>query len=184
MAGQLLKYRKFIFLFLIFTVGLTADILTKRMVTHNIKNQSAITIIDGYLEFSYVENRGMVFGFLNNQNTGLKRYALTGLTLVSIIVILTIIWKTRELAFVYLLPFFMILAGAFGNVIDRIRFGHVIDFIHMHWQDKLDYPWLYNVADALVVVGMIFLMILFLFKNDVYESVTTKREELNQVDVD
>jgi lipoprotein signal peptidase len=172
------NYRKFIFLFLIFVVGLTADILTKRMVTHNIKGQSAITIIDGYLEFSYVENRGMVFGFLNDENTGIKRYALTALTFVSIVVIVSLIWKMRELAFIYLLPFFMILAGAFGNVIDRIRFGHVIDFIHMFWQDKLDYPWLYNVADALVVVGMIFLMILFLFKNDVYESVAAKKETL------
>jgi signal peptidase II len=171
------NYRKFIFLFLIFVVGLTADILTKRMVTNTIKGQGAMTIIDGYLEFSYVENRGMVFGFLNNQNAGFKRYALTALTFVSIIVIVTLIWKMRELAFIYLLPFFMILSGAFGNVIDRIRFGHVIDFIHMHWQDKLDYPWLYNVADAFVVVGMIFLMILFLFKNDVYESVTVKKED-------
>ncbi len=169
-----MNYRKFIFLFLIFAVGLMADICTKHMVTSNIKGQGAVTIIDGYLEFSYVENRGMVFGFLNNQNVGFKRYALTALTFVSIIVIVSLVWKMRSLAFIYLLPFFMILAGAFGNVIDRIRFGHVIDFIHMHWQDKLDYPWLYNIADALVVVGMILLMILLLFKNDVYESVTAK----------
>lgn len=172
-----MNYSKFILLILIFILGLTADIFTKRMVTHNIKGQSAITIIDGYLEFSYVENRGMVFGFLNEHSAGFKRYALTGLTFISIIIIVTIIWRIRELAFIYLLPFFMILAGAFGNVIDRIRFGHVIDFIHMHWQNKLDYPWLYNIADALVVVGMVILLFLFLFKNDVFESVTQKKKE-------
>ncbi len=179
-----MNFKKFSILFLIFVVGLTADILTKRMVLNNIKGQSAITIIDGYLEFSYIENRGMVFGFLNDHNAGFKRYALTGLTFVSIIIISTIIWRIRDLAFIYLLPFFMILAGAFGNVFDRIRFGHVIDFIHMHWRDKLDYPWLYNVADALVVVGMIFLLILFLFKNDVYESVTAKKQASDQVEMD
>ncbi len=172
-----MNYRKFIVLFIIFAAGLTADLLTKRMVTNTIKDRSAITIIDGFLEFSYVENRGMVFGFLNDQNAGLKRYALTGLAFVSIIVILTIIWRIRALSFFYHLPFFMILAGAFGNVIDRIRYGHVIDFIHMHWQDKLDYPWLYNIADALVVVGMIYLLILFLFKHDVLENATAKKSE-------
>ena len=60
--------------------------------------------------------------------------------------------------------------GAIGNLIDRLRFGFVVDFIHMHWKDVLDYPWLYNIADACIVVGVIFLSIIMLFKNDQFEK--------------
>ena len=134
------------------------------------KNNSPVIIIDGFLEFSYVENRGMIFGVLNNQNTGIKRWALTGLTLVSMIIIFTIVWRIRELPFFYHLPFSMILVGAIGNLIDRLRFGFVVDFIHMHWKESLDYPWLYNIADACIVVGVIILSILMLFKNDEFEK--------------
>ena len=165
-----MKNIKFIALFLIFVLGFTADLATKQMVINHVQDKSSITIIEGFLEFSYVENRGMVFGFCNNNTVGFQRYLLTALTFISIIVILTIVWRLRKLPFVYLLPFFMILAGAVGNVTDRIRYGHVIDFIHMHWKDTLDYPWLYNIADALVVVGMVLLGVFFLFKKEIYES--------------
>ncbi|MBN1479029.1 signal peptidase II [candidate division KSB1 bacterium] len=171
-----MKKRKFIVLSLLFLIGFSADFATKQMVMRHVQDKSTITIIDGFLEFSYVENRGMVFGFLNNEQTGLKRYALTALTLFSIIVIVTIIWRLREAPFIYLLPFFLILAGAAGNIIDRIRYGHVIDFIHMHWKETLDYPWLYNIADALVVVGMMILAVLFLFKKDVFESLNAGKK--------
>ena len=163
----------------IFIIGLTADIVTKQFAKTEIKNQSTITIINGFLEFSYVENRGMVFGALNNQSTDLKRYALTALTIISIIIILTIIWRIRELPFLYHLPFFMIFSGAIGNLIDRLRFGYVVDFIHMHWQEKLDYPWLYNIADAFIVVGILILAVLVLFKNDVFET-AIKRDRLSE----
>ena len=134
------------------------------------KNNSPVIIIDGFLEFSYVENRGMIFGVMNNQNTGMKRWALTGLTLFSMVIIITIVWRIRELSFFYHLPFSLILVGAIGNLIDRLRYGFVVDFIHMHWKDVLDYPWLYNIADACIVVGVIFLSIIMLFKNDQFEK--------------
>lgn len=165
-----MKKQKFILLLIIFLIGLSADIATKQMVMHHVRNKSSLTIIEGFLEFSYVENRGMVFGFFNDQHAGFKRYALTGLTFLSIIIILSLVWRLRQLPFIYLLPFFLILAGAVGNVLDRIRYGHVIDFIHMHWQDVLDYPWLYNIADAMVVFGMIILAVFYTLKKDIYRQ--------------
>ena len=75
----------------------------------------------------------------------------------------------------------MILSGAFGNLIDRIRLGYVIDFIHIHWKDAVEWPFLFNVADVLIVIGEILLLGLFIFKRDVLRSVlfrsTSKAEE-------
>lgn len=160
---------KFALLIAVFVVGLVADFTSKQVAMNHYKGNAPVTIIDGFLEFSYVENHGMIFGVMNNHHAGLKRWALTGLTLVSLAVILSIIWRIRELSFFYHLPFFMILIGAIGNLVDRLRFGFVVDFIHMHWKDVLDYPWLYNIADASIVVGVIFLAILMLIKNDQFE---------------
>ena len=141
---------------------------------NRIKDNSPVTIIDGFLEFSYVENRGMVFGVLNDRTAGLKRYALTALTLLAMAIIISMIWRIRDLPFIYHLPFFMILAGAIGNLIDRLTLGFVVDFIHMHWRDKLDYPWLYNVADALIVVGLVILVFLFWIKKEKLENAFKK----------
>ncbi|MBN1560202.1 signal peptidase II [candidate division KSB1 bacterium] len=162
---------KFSLLIVILIAGLLADWSSKQFAMSRIKNSSPITIIDGLLEFSYVENRGMVFGVLNDPDSaGLRRFTLAALKVVSMIVILFIIWRIRDLPFFYLLPFFMILTGAIGNLIDRVRYGFVVDFIHMHWRDKLDYPWLYNIADALVVVGIFILLILLFTKNEALEN--------------
>jgi signal peptidase II len=161
---------KFTLLLLVFIAGLAADYSTKQVAMSQYKNNAPRIIIDGFLEFSYVENRGMIFGVMNNQNTGFKRWGLTGLTLISLVIILSIVWRIRELPFFYHLPFSLILVGAIGNLIDRLRYGFVVDFIHMHWKDVLDYPWLYNIADACIVVGVIVLTIIMLFKNDQFEK--------------
>ncbi|MBN1466649.1 signal peptidase II [candidate division KSB1 bacterium] len=172
MKNQILKFS---LLMCILIIGLLADWSSKQFAMTRIKNGSPITIIDGYLEFSYVENRGMVFGMLNdNDAPNLKRYLLAAFKIVSMVVILFVIWHSRRLPFFYLMPFFLILSGALGNFIDRVRYGFVIDFIHMHWQDKLDYPWLYNVADALIVIGIFILVILLFLKNEALEEALKK----------
>ncbi len=169
--------KKFILLGLILLLGFVADFASKQWVLSNVKGEGSVVILDGYLEFSYVENRGMVFGFLNEQSASLKHYALTGMTLVAMAAILFMIWRIRSLPFFYHLPFFLVLGGALGNLVDRLRFGFVVDFIHMHWRDVLDYPWHYNVADALIVVGMILLFVIVLFRNDVLEQAMHRKSE-------
>ncbi len=162
--------KKFILLFLVFVLGFVADFVSKQWVLQHVKGNSPVVIFKNYLEFSYVENRGMVFGFFNEQSASLKHVALTVLTLVAISVIVYMVWRLRALPFFYHLPFFLVLGGALGNLVDRLRYGHVVDFIHMHWREVIDYPWHYNVADALIVIGMILLFVIVLFRNDVLEQ--------------
>ena len=129
-----------------------------------------MTIIDGYIEFTYVENRGAVFGLFNNQESNYKHYILSGFTFLSILFMIFVIWRLRELSFFYHLPFFIILAGASGNLIDRIRFGRVVDFIHIHWKDIVDWPFLFNIADVLIIIGGILLLIILILKKEALEN--------------
>ena len=163
------KYLKFIALLLILLAGLAADVATKHAAMNLRHERATITVIEGFVEFSYVENRGMIFGMLNNEHAGLKRLALAVFSMVAIMALFVIIWRKRDESFIFLLPFVLILIGAIGNLLDRLRFGFVVDFIHMHWKEVLDYPWLYNLADACIVVGLTLLFIFNILKKNTPE---------------
>jgi signal peptidase II len=117
-------------------------------------------VIDGFLEFRYTENRGMVFGIFNNDGRG--KFGGRTLTLVRAAIALALPFAFRifrRRSFLFLFPLPLILAGALGNVIDGIRSGFVIDFIHIHARNVLDWPFLFNTADALLCLGMGFLLL-------------------------
>lgn len=110
--------------------------------------ERSIVAIKGLLNFTYVENRGAVFGFLQGSN-----YIMAG---VSIIVCLILVFYLRKLIKDGKTPslgIYMVIAGGIGNIIDRIARGYVVDFI--------DTPFIatFNVADALIVIGVIFILL-------------------------
>jgi signal peptidase II len=151
--------------------GCNADLHTKQMAMNTIKENQTVTIVNGFMELSYRKNIGMVFGVLSNKESIVKHYLLTGLTFSSILFIFYIIWYFRKLSFFYHLPFFLILSGALGNVIDRIRFGHVIDFIHIHWRNTLDWPFVFNIADVFICSGEVLLLVTIIMKRDTFKKV-------------
>jgi len=164
------RIAKFILLFFVLLTGCNADLYTKLLAKNSLKESATVTIVDGYIELSYTENEGMVFGLLNNKESHLKHYLLVGLNCISALVLIFIIWRFRKFSFYYHLPFFIILAGAFGNLIDRIINGRVVDFIHIHLKDFIDWPFLFNLADVLISLGGILLVILLIFKWDTLEK--------------
>ena len=161
---------KFLLLFIIMLSGCNADLYTKKWAMENLKENPKMIIVDGYLDFSYTENSGMVFGLLGNSKSTLKNSLLIGLTIISTLIMIVIIWRLRTLSLYYHLPFVIILSGAFANLIDRIRSGDVVDFIHIHFKDVIDWPFLFNVADALICIGGGLLFVLIIFKGDVIEK--------------
>ncbi|MFC1493137.1 signal peptidase II [candidate division KSB1 bacterium] len=166
---------KFLILFTVMLTGCNTDLHTKRLATENLRENSAITVLDGFMDLSYVENNGMVFGVLNDFESNLKYYILTGLTFSAILFMIYAIWRIRTLSFFYHLPFFLILSGAFGNFINRLTSGYVIDFIHIYWKDLIDFPYIFNVADILICIGEIMLIALVIFKRGVFENAAFDR---------
>ena len=68
----------------------------------------------------------------------------------------------------------LVISGALGNLIDRMRYGYVVDFIHWHWKDSFDYP-TFNVADITITIGVVLLLIDG-FRNTDGEPVPAKPE--------
>jgi signal peptidase II len=109
--------------------------------------------VAGPLHLTMVWNKGVSFGLLRAE-VDLTRWALAAFSI--IVAIFLAIWArnlTRKLAMVAL---GLVMGGAIGNVIDRIRFGAVADFIDV---SRLWFPWIFNVADAAITCGIILLLI-------------------------
>jgi len=141
--------------YLLFTLLLIAlDQITKLLIYGYIKPHDSIVIND-FLSLSHVHNYGAAFSFLADQS-GWQRYFLSGFSLVASIAI--IIWMRRTDAgrLLKLFALSILLAGAIGNLIDRLLLGFVIDFIDLHYQD---FYWpVFNVADVLISLGVILLI--------------------------
>ena len=147
----------------IIPVTLIADQVTKSMVLANERframecfhNSFACGTVElpGPINLSMVWNRGMSYGLF--QSEGLGRWLLVVVMLV--IAVGFLYWLVRFADHWLLkLSLAMVVGGAFGNVIDRIRFGAVVDFINA---GDLYFPWVFNVADAAISVGAVLLFV-------------------------
>jgi signal peptidase II len=110
--------------------------------------------VPNLLGLTHVENRGVSFSFLGNVADGVRVPLLVGISLVAV-ALLGAYWLRHRR---YLHPlaesaFVLILPGAVGNLIDRIAFGTVTDFLHFHFYDTSFF--VNNVADILISLGVV-----------------------------
>src|SRR3984885_10511406 len=127
-----------------------ADQLSKAYITQHFL-EFEFTRILAVLDITRMHNVGAAFSFLASAS-GWQRWVFIGLAIVVSIGIT--IWLIRLPRGVHALlagGLALVLGGALGNVIDRIRLGYVIDFIHFHW-DRAYFP-AFNVADSAITVG-------------------------------
>ena len=132
------------------------DQWTKVLAVKHLKDAPAIELIPGVFELAYVENRGAAFGMMQNQQTFFL--------IMTAIVLVGIVWLYIRMPFERrYLPlracFTAFVAGAVGNLIDRLNLGYVVDFFYFR---LIDFP-VFNVADCYVTVTVFLFAILFLF---------------------
>lgn len=125
-------------------------------------NYAMITVIDGYYDYQYARNPGAAWSFLADQSAQF-RYVFFGITGVLAVILLFVFivrtpWRGHKF---FIVTLACILGGAIGNIIDRFRFGYVIDFISWHIGDK--YWPTFNIADVFVTCGVVLLIIGQLF---------------------
>ncbi len=122
---------------------------------------NTISVIEPVLNWTLAHNYGAAFSFLATQG-GWQKFFFAGLALV---VSLFLIWYIRVVpkqAKVLSLALSLILGGALGNLIDRVNYGYVIDFIHVHYANVWHYP-VFNIADIGIVSGVFFMVVDMLF---------------------
>ena len=148
--------KRFVWLF----VGLTSAILvldqvTKALVSAALRLHESRSIIPGFLSLTLVHNTGAAFGILAGESSPLRTAFFLVVSVVAMGVVLWLLLRLRPEQKVEAVALSLIFGGAVGNVIDRIRFGKVIDFIDVFYRS---YHWpAFNVADAAISVGVFLL---------------------------
>jgi signal peptidase II len=106
-----------------------------------------------FFRLTFVGNIGVSMGLLQ-ANSDLARWGLVGAT--ALIAVTVAVWIARETQRPDVLALGLVLGGALGNIVDRVRFGYVVDFLHFFWRDHNF--WVFNVADAAISVGVLLLL--------------------------
>lgn len=132
------------------------DRFSKFLAVEHLKEVKSIPVIENVLNFTYVENRGMAFGALQN-----ARWVFMIATSLIIVAIVVIFIKYGGKSKLFDISLGLILGGGIGNMIDRIFLGYVIDFIDFCAFDF--WTWVFNVADSAVTVGSIMFALYIIF---------------------
>jgi signal peptidase II len=144
---------------LIVGIVLVLDQITKHVIQTHVRLNDSITVVPGFFNITHVRNKGAAFGILSTLPEFWRSAFFITVTLVAVAAISALIMKTHERLLVY--AFSLIAGGALGNVVDRIRYGEVVDFIQ--WYMKSYYWPSFNVADSAISIGVVLLAIEMLF---------------------
>lgn len=156
---------RYLLAILSFILLVAIDQLSKSYIIHTMQLHDSIAILDGIFEIHYIQNSGAAWGMFENQQ--LLFFLCTIVACIfGVIFYIRCVKVNRFNALRVMLV--LILAGAVGNFIDRIRFRYVIDFLYFK---LINFP-VFNIADCYVTVGFIItiLLILFIYKEEDFEQ--------------
>jgi len=134
-------------------IAVVADQFLKTLVVNQLKPVGTVTVIPNVLKLEYLQNSGAAFGILQNQ-----KWFFIVITVIISAAIIFALFTYQEHTFFSYAASALILAGGFGNSIDRLFYGYVVDYIHV-----LFFSPIFNFADCCVTVGCVFFIIHILF---------------------
>ena len=139
--------RRFLVLFAVVVHLVLADAVAKELAAGYLKSSAPLSVIPGFFNLAYVENRGCAWGMFQGQVWPLAAFAVLALAF--------LVWK-RKTVFgegrVAAVSEALLYAGIVGNLVDRMFRGFVIDFFDFHWADAYHFP-CFNLADTFITVA-------------------------------
>lgn len=140
---------------------IVADQWTKWLAESTLTFHQPVPVIEPVLNWTLAYNYGAAFSFLADQG-GWQKWFFSGLAVAMSIFLMVYLTRAPRIAKTLNVGLALVLGGAVGNLIDRVRLGHVVDFIHVHYANVWNYP-IFNVADMAICVGVILIIIDMMF---------------------
>ena len=142
----------------VFLIGLTIDFWTKYLVNEYLSYSDRIPVIEGFFYLTHVRNTGAAFGLLQDAPATLRLGFFVGVAIIAIGIIGQFMRNLAPGHRLSAVALGLILAGAVGNLIDRVRLGEVIDFLHFELWGGYSWPD-FNFADSWIVTGVAVLVL-------------------------
>ena len=156
------RYGQYAKLAVISGLVILLDQITKVLILKNIPLYHSITIIPGFFNITHIHNPGGAFGFMAHQDSSVRNFLFILLSSFAVCFIFYFYKSTNRTHPFLGGGFALILGGAIGNLVDRIRFGKVVDFLDFYIRS---YHWpAFNVADSAITVGLTIFIFHLLFK--------------------
>ena len=149
---QELKNEKYIKLAIIAGSIIIFDQITKAVILNTLPLYESVTAIPGFFNITHIHNPGGAFGLFADQSLILRKILFLFISSLAVFFVLYFYSKTPKTHPLLATGFALIFGGAIGNLIDRVRFGEVVDFLDFyigswHWPA-------FNVADSAITIGM------------------------------
>ena len=141
---------KYLFLVIVAIPLIVLDQATKLIIVRTMALHSSIPVIPDFFDIVHARNQGAAFGVLRDNSIRLP--FLIGVSLLAVIVIAIFFRKLRPDQKLSAWGLSLVLSGALGNLIDRVRLGEVVDFLNVHWYEH--YWPAFNVADSAICIGV------------------------------
>jgi len=132
-----------------------SDQLSKWWLTNIVMREPHVEKVTSYFNLVMVQNKGVTFGLLNTIDHHFMPYVLAGVALVILFFLGR--WLMRTQSMLVAVGLGLVIGGAVGNLIDRVRYGAVIDFLDFYYRDFHWYA--FNIADAAIVTGVSLLLL-------------------------
>jgi len=148
------------------------DQLTKFIISSKFELYESKPIIKGVFSITYVQNKGIAWGMLEGKRV---LFLISTITILILLFALYINIANKSKFILMRIGLVVLIAGAIGNMIDRIKLGYVIDFLDF---TLIDFP-VFNLADIYVVLSMIYIIILLFFKysNEEFDEMFSKSDK-------
>ncbi len=151
MRDHLRSHKNIVFTIAVVGAVIFLDRISKLFFSNILSPGESIPVLRNIFHFTLVHNTGIAFGLLRNQ--GIVFILIPIITLALVVFVIYYFRRNKKTSFLYVLAFSLILGGAIGNLIDRMAFGYVIDFI-----DFRVWP-VFNLADSVITIGTVILLI-------------------------
>ena len=142
---------------LVATLIVVLDQAIKAVVDRAMSLHESRVVVDGFLRITYLHNRGGAFGILSDAEFPYQSLVFTLVSLAALVAIGVYAWRLPQGSVLPRLALSLIMGGAVGNLLDRVRLGHVRDFVDVFWGAH-HWP-AFNLADSAISVGVALLVL-------------------------
>jgi signal peptidase II len=153
-------FRRILAVIVIALAVVVSDQCTKQIVTTLVPMNRAVEVIPGYFNLVHARNPGAAFGIMADSQSRFRSVFLLLVSAAALVIILWTVLVSGDAGWLMLTACGLFFGGALGNLVDRVRFGEVVDFLDFH-VGALHWP-AFNVADSALCIGTGLLFIHFL----------------------
>jgi signal peptidase II len=139
-------------------VSILLDQWTKQLIVDRFQLGESISVLSQFFSITYVRNTGAAFGFMASVDSSLRIPFFLVVPTIALVVIGYLFKKLPDSDVKTAMALSLVMGGAVGNLIDRVRYGYVVDFLDFHWKYQAHFP-AFNVADSAICIGVGLLML-------------------------